>query len=107
MQTNKLQTDMAMQEAGKATTDYCCVNCMAVLRSKGPELYCDSCRRSFPIISDIPILTSRPRELLMVHLQELAALDKKQDLLSASARSSAGPGMSERTERMLQGLARK
>ena len=88
---------------------YSCVNCMAVLCQGGSgELYCQNCGRSFPIISDIPILTSRPRELLMVHVHELrqalAAFESKRALLPA-ADNGRSPGMMERTRQMLEGMS--
>src|SRR5437867_6636805 len=88
---------------------YSCVNCMAVLCHGGSDdLYCRSCGRSFPIIRDIPILTSRPRELLMVHVQELrqalTAFESKRALLPA-ADNGHSPGMMERTRQMLEGMS--
>jgi SAM-dependent methyltransferase len=97
-----------MPEAAKAERGYCCVNCMAVLSNNGPgELDCHSCARAFPVIDGIPVLTSRPHEMLMVHLQEFRqaqeALEKKRAALHRS--KPALPGTEERARRMLQGLA--
>src|SRR5947208_3667895 len=91
MPANAPQERAATPEAAKVTTDYCCVNCTAILSDNGPdELCCRRCGRSFPVISHIPILTSRPRELLMVHLQEFrqaqTALEKKRALLPEPAK---------------------
>src|SRR5438270_11871440 len=110
MSTNAPQERTATPEAAKVTTNYCCVNCMAILSDNGPdELCCRQCGRSFPVISHIPVLTSRPRELLMVHLQEFrqaqTALEKRRSLLHEPAKDPGGLGAAQRVQRMLQGMA--
>ena len=77
--------------------------------SPSAVLCCSSCERSFPVISNIPILTSRPREMLMVHLQQFklaqAALEKRRNLASLSG--TAGARFHEaggRPARMLHGV---
>src|SRR5215467_1846254 len=106
-----------------------CVHCMAALRDiNSAELFCSGCGRNFPVINGIPILTSRPREMLMVHLQEFrqaqAALEKRRLLLPELIMNRAMPGtakpgsptragsgfardgVGEAAERMLHGMSR-
>lgn len=94
-----------MPERARAQTDYCCIHCMAALWENGrAELGCHDCGRCFPVVHGIPILTLRPREMLMVHLQEFrqaqAALERKRVLLSAPAKYNSAA----RIERMLNAL---
>ena len=81
---------------------------MGDLYRKDSELWCQGCGRSFPVINKIPILTVRPRELLMVHLQEFSqaqeALKKKHSLLSPSARTGVDARIAEAGGRMLHGI---
>src|SRR6476661_11008915 len=98
----------AILETANVMSDYSCIHCMGLLSSNGPlELRCNRCGRIFPVISDIPVLTVRPRELLMVHLQELrhalAAFEETR-AASVSIRSSAVQGVAERIRRMLHGM---
>ena len=97
-----------MPEAA-APTDYRCIYCMAALYNKdSAELCCQGCGRRFPLISNIPILTLRPRELLMVHLQEFCqaqeALQKKQSLFSPSAGMNMDARIAAGSARMIHGL---
>lgn len=65
-------------------TGYPCIPLHVALQERdSAELCCPACHRSFPVINSIPILTLRPREMLMVHLQEFKqsqeALEKKHE----------------------------
>lgn len=109
MSYDTLQPGTASCKATTAARDYCCINCMAFLLDNGAaELRCHSCGRSFPIVNDIPILTSRPHELLMVHLQEFrqaqAAWNERREFLSERAKASTNCGRAERIGRMLHGV---
>jgi SAM-dependent methyltransferase len=105
-----VQKKGTIRKTAGAATDYCCIHCMGPLSGDDPaELCCQACGRAFPVISDIPVLTVRPRELLMVHLQELghalAALEQRR-ALSAGASGGTAPGTAERIRRMLDGMTR-
>jgi SAM-dependent methyltransferase len=99
-----------MPDVPENKTDYCCIHCMSPLQHKDSSaLYYRGCRRSFPIINGIPILTLRPREMLMVHLQEFklaqAAIENKRDLLSQSGITNGTVfESSARAARMLHGM---
>jgi SAM-dependent methyltransferase len=100
---------MVISGATGAVSDYRCVSCMSILRSHGAaELCCHNCGRSFPVVNEIPVLTSRPRELLLVHLEEFrqaqAAWMEKQSRCSSSAKTNTRPGTSDRAGRMLHGV---
>jgi SAM-dependent methyltransferase len=109
MSTNIPHQAMVISEATKPVPDYHCVNCMSVLWDHGPaELCCHNCGRSFPVLNEIPILTSRPHELLLVHLEEFkqaqTAWMEKQSRCFGMAKAAARPATSARAERMLHGM---
>ena len=106
-----MQRNAADTTATVTTMVYRCIRCMSALRDiNSAELCCRGCGRNFPVINGIPILTSRPRELLMVHLQEFrqaqTAAVKKRDLLPGLIKNRATPGTAESAERMLHGMSR-
>lgn len=106
-----MQRNAADTTATVTATGYRCIHCMAALQDiNSAKLFCPGCGRDFPLINGIPILTSRPRELLMVHLQEFrqaqTAAAKKRDLLPSLIKNRATPGTAGPVERMLQGMSR-
>lgn len=106
-----MQLNTAHTTATVTAMGYRCIHCMAALQDiNSGELCCCGCGRNFPVINGIPILTSRPRELLMVHLQEFRqaqmAAAKRRLLLPDLIKNRAVPGTAERAERMLHGMSR-
>jgi SAM-dependent methyltransferase/uncharacterized protein YbaR (Trm112 family) len=109
MSNNTTHRAMLISRATGDMPGYQCVNCMSALSDHGTaELSCHHCGRNFPIVNNIPILTARPRELLLVHLEEFrraqAAWKEKQSRWLGLAQASAHPEPSNRTGRMLHGV---
>jgi SAM-dependent methyltransferase len=85
-----------------------CVKCGASLELDGKSgMKCISCKAQYPIVNEIPILTSFPTSLLGSHCRalqrELAELDRKRNYLGASENVHNEPGRRLRAQRMLNG----